>query len=158
MYVRGFETLSAVAPGVDASEVFTLLHWRVLAPPGNGSFRPVDMEQIAALDPDELIFSDPRVRHVVSAEGPWKIVRAVREKHTFIAPALPFGWVGEPASLNRLLGMDWLWRHGQIAPEIGEHEYEMPLAAMQFYPLFFGRPLSNAQLEALVQSTRPLTE
>jgi len=156
VYVRGFDALTAVAPGVGASEAFTLLHWRVLAPPGVGEFRPVALEQIAALDPDELIFTDPRMRRMLTVSDAWRALRAVREKHAYIAPGLPFGWVEAPPSLNRLLGMDWLWRHGEPAPEIGDHEYELPLAATQFYAVFFGHPLSNAQLESLVASARPV--
>ncbi|MFL5252091.1 MAG: hypothetical protein ACJ8AI_04225, partial [Rhodopila sp.] len=38
----------------------------------------------------------------------WKDIRAVREGHAVIAPHLPFGWVEEPPSINRLIGFAWL--------------------------------------------------
>ena len=41
--------------------------------------------------------------------------RAVREGHALIAPAHPFGWIEEPPSINRLLGLAWLSGHEPTA-------------------------------------------
>jgi len=147
VYVRGVESLRAVAPDVGASEVFTLGHWNVLSPPGSGSFRPVTLEQIAALDPDELIFSDERMRRVVAMSEAWRALRAVREGHAYIAPAVPFGWIEEPPSLNRLLGLMWLAGRGGdgIAPMASELGH-----------VLFGHTPTSAQIQALLESTAPL--
>jgi iron complex transport system substrate-binding protein len=108
IYLRGSDQLRAVAPGVGASEVFKLLRWQVLAPPGAGSFRPVTLDQIASLDPDILIFGDPRMRETVASSDRWRAIRAVHAGHAYTDPALPFGWIEEPPSINRTFGYWWL--------------------------------------------------
>ena len=50
-----------------------------------------------------------------------------------IAPPLPWGWLGGPPSLNRLLGLRW------------------QAEARTFHRLFYGVTPSDAQLAALVE-------
>jgi iron complex transport system substrate-binding protein len=151
VYLRGTDPWRAVAPGVGASDVFTLLKWRVVAPDGTGAFRPITLEQIIALDPDELVFSDSRMRAVVAGSAAWRGLRAVREGHAFVAPAVPFGWVEEPPSLNRLFAVAWL-----ANSETPGGELNVPAAATFVDSILFGHTLTNAQLESLAESTRPL--
>ncbi len=143
VYARGPEGTLLAAPGTGATEIFARLGWTVLAPPGDGTFRPATTEQIAALDPDLVIFADPAARQA-AATPDWQAVRAVREGHALIAPAAPFGWVEEPPSLNRLLGLAWLG--GSDAAT---------LAAL-FDTLVFGHTPTRAELAALAASVQPL--
>jgi iron complex transport system substrate-binding protein len=108
LYARGADGLTVAAPGTDVTAVFTRLGWQVLAPAGEASFRQSSIDAIRALDPDELIFSNPAMRDTLARSDAWKAVRAVREGHAVVAPALPFGWVEEPPSINRLIGLAWL--------------------------------------------------
>jgi iron complex transport system substrate-binding protein len=108
LYARGMDGLLVAAPDTDVTEVFTRLGWQVLAPEGQGTFRPASIEAIRNLDPDILIFSDPAMRQTLQDSAAWKTVRAVREGHALVAPSLPFGWVEEPPSINRLIGLAWL--------------------------------------------------
>jgi iron complex transport system substrate-binding protein len=155
MYLRGSADLRAVAPGVGASEAFAVLDWQVLAPPGAGSFHAVTLDQIAALDPDEIVFADAKMRAVVAASDTWRGLRAVREHHAFVAPNLPFGWIEEPPSLNRLLAVAWLGRHGR-AEDRGDAAKELATDATQFGSAVFGHAPTEAQLEVLAPSSWPL--
>ncbi len=153
IYLRGTTDLRAVAPGVGAAEVFTALHWDVLAPPGSGGFRPVTLDQITALDPDELIFADARMRSVVAASDAWRALRAVRAGRALVAPALPFGWIEEPPSLNRFLGLGWLRAiQAQILvrPDLAAREVATTDADL------FGRQPDPAAVAALAESAKPL--
>jgi iron complex transport system substrate-binding protein len=111
LYARGADGLTVAAPGTDVTEVFTRLGWQVIAPDGNDTFRPSSIATIRALDPDMLIFSDPAMHDTVMHNTAWRTVRAVRDGHVLIAPSLPFGWLEEPPSINRLLGLAWLDGH-----------------------------------------------
>jgi iron complex transport system substrate-binding protein len=144
LYARGPDGLIVTAPDTDVTEVFKRLGWQVIAPDGQGTFRKSSIEAIAALDPDILIFSDPAMHATLTQPGAWKSVRAIREGHALVAPALPFGWVEEPPSINRLLGLAWLGGH------------EPANAAATFYAVVYGRALTPAQLDSVLDGVRSL--
>lgn len=146
VYARGADGLNVVAPGNIETQVFDVLHWQVLAPAGSGVFRHTTIEEIKTLNPDVLIFADPVVRQAIAASPDWRALRAVREHHAYIAFNLPFGWIEEPGSINRLLGLAWL--------EGGEPGG----VAQRFYPLLYNRTLDDAQVKTVretMQSIEP---
>jgi iron complex transport system substrate-binding protein len=144
LYARGADGLTVTAPDTDVTEVFKHLGWQVIAPEGQGTFRKSTIEAIAALDPDILIFSDPAMRATLARPDAWKSVRAIRENHALAAPALPFGWVEEPPSINRLLGLAWLSGH------------EPAIMAATFYAVVYGRALTQTQLGAVLDGVRSI--
>jgi len=144
LYARGADGLTVTAPDTDVTEVFKHLGWNVIAPDGNGTFRTSSIEAIAALDPDILIFSDPAMRATLMHPDAWKSVRAIREGHALVAPALPFGWIEEPPSINRLLGLAFLSGH------------EPATIAATFYAVVYGRALTPLQLDAVLGGVRSI--
>jgi len=109
MYLRGFDPLITAAPDSQAAELFHALGWTVLAPPTGGpGFRPVSLAQIAALDPDILVMGEASWRDNTPGDPAWATIRAVHTGQVMVAPALPFEWIAEPPSVNRLLGLAWL--------------------------------------------------
>ena len=144
VYARGTDGLTVVAPGNIGTQVFGLLHWRVLAPSGTGVFRHTTLEEIKALDPDVLIFADPAMRQTIAASPEWRALRAVREHRAYTAFNLPFGWIEEPGSINRLLGAAWL-KGGDPGA-----------TAQRFYTLLYGRPLDDAQVQTIRQTMQPI--
>ncbi len=144
VYARGADGLTVAAPGTEVTEVFARLGWNAVAPEGEGPFRPASIEAIRALDPDILIFADPAMRDAIAHGGAWQTVRAVREGHAFIAPGLPFGWLEEPPSINRLLGLAWL---GGGDPAT---------LAVLFNATVYGHALTPAQRETVLAGIRPI--
>jgi iron complex transport system substrate-binding protein len=144
LYARGADGLSVAGPDTDVTAVFKRLGWQVVAPDGQGSFRPASIDAIRTLDPDMLIFSDPTMRATVRQSEAWKTVRAVREGHVLISPSLPFGWVEEPPSINRLVGLAWLSGRDPVT-----------LAAVS-NAVLYGHALTSAQLDAVLAGVRPV--
>jgi iron complex transport system substrate-binding protein len=105
---RGADGLTVVAPGSDLAETFARAGWQIVAPKGEGPSRPATMADIRALDPDVIVFTDPAMHTTLIESESWRSLRAVRDGHAFVAPGLPFGWIDEPPSINRLLGLAWL--------------------------------------------------
>lgn len=140
VYARGADGLDVAAPGSGAAAVFALLGWRVLAPAGEGAFRHATMEQVAALDPDRLVFADAGMRATVAGSPEWRALRAVRTGQASVMPATPFGWAEEPPSINRLLGLALLRQPGTAA------------AAQA---TLFGRALDPAAVEAMLRPIGP---
>lgn len=139
---RGADGRTLIAPGSDLAGVFRRLGWQVVAPDGNGPFRGATMDEIRRLDPDILVFSDPEMRAALAHSPEWQSLRAVREGRALIAPALPFGWVEEPPSINRLLGFAWLSGRDPVT------------LAASFNAAMYGRVLTQAQLDSLLAGVR----
>jgi iron complex transport system substrate-binding protein len=144
VYARGADGLMVAAPDTDVTAIFHRLGWPVLAPDGTGTFRPASIEAIRQLDPDIIILSDPAAKPIL-ATAPWAGLRAVRDGHAYIAPSMPFGWVEQPPSINRLLGLAWL-RGGD----------PLTLAALS-NSIVYGRSLTQDQLLAIADTTRSIT-
>ena len=143
LYARGADGLTAAAPDTEITAIFGRLGWHVVAPDGSGPFRRTTVDAIRTLDPDIIILSDPAAKPVLTTPE-WTALRAVSDGHAYIAPSEPFGWVEEPPSINRLLGLAWL---GGGDPRT--------LAAL-FNATVYGRVLTASQLTAIAGATPSL--
>ena len=141
---RGLDGLTLVAPGTDLAESFTRAGWQLVAPPGQGPSRQTSLDDVRALDPDIVVFTDPSMRATLAQSEAWRSLRAVRDGHAFVAPNMPFGWLDEPPSINRLLGFAWL---GGAEPRT--------LGAL-FNAVVYGRALTTPQLDTLLASVHSL--
>jgi iron complex transport system substrate-binding protein len=141
---RGPDGLTLVAPGTDLAESFTRAGWQLVAPSGQGPSRQASLDDVRALDPDVIMFTDPAMRAILSQSVAWRSLRAVRDGHAFLVPDMPFGWLDEPPSINRLLGLAWL---GGAEPRT--------LAAL-FNAVVYGRALTAPELDALLIGARSL--
>ncbi len=141
---RGPDGRTVVAPGTDLAETFARLGWQLIAPPGEGASRQGSVDDIRALDPDVLVLADPAMRATLAASEAWRSLRAVREGHAYVAPVLPFGWLDEPPSINRLLGLAWLAGGDPRA-----------LAGL-FNAVVYGHVLTAPQLDALLAGVHPV--
>ena len=144
IYARGADGLSLAAAGTEVTAAFARAGWQVLTPDGDGPFRHVSIETIRALDPDILIFAEPAMRDAAAKVSAWQSVRAVRDGHVFFAPTQPFGWLEEPPSINRLLGLAWL------------AGADPATLAPLFNAAVFGHVLSPGQLGAIIAGTQPI--
>jgi iron complex transport system substrate-binding protein len=138
LYARGADGLTVAAPDTDVTAVFSRVGWQPVAPDGTGTFRQASVEAIRALDPDVVVFADAAMRDVAARSDAWRAVRAVREGHVLVAPSLPFGWLEEPPSINRLLGLAWLGGRDPVT-----------LAAV-FNAAVYGHALTPAQLDTVL--------
>jgi iron complex transport system substrate-binding protein len=141
---RGPDGLTLVAPGADLAESFTRAGWQLAAPPGQGPSRQASLDDIRALDPDVIVFTDPAMHATLIQSEAWRSLRAVHDGHAFVAPDMPFGWLDEPPSINRLLGVAWL---GGAEPRT--------LGAL-FNAVVYGRALTAPQLDALLAGVHSL--
>jgi iron complex transport system substrate-binding protein len=147
VYGLGPDGLSLAAADAGAAEVFNLLHWQVLAPEGSGAIRPATIDMIASLDPDVLVFQSPGMRQVIAQSLRWRAVRAVQQHRAYVMPARPFGWLGEPPSINRLLGVAALGSDGSGTAAL----------AATFYAVVYGRSPTNEQMNEIREGLQPLS-
>ncbi len=142
IYARGADGVSLAASSTEVTDAFARVRWPVLAPDGEGPFSQVSIETIPALDPDILIFAEPAMRDTIAQATAWQSVRAVRDGHVFFAPSQPFGWLEEPPSINRLVGLAWL------------AGADPATLAPLFNAVVYGRVLSPAQNGAILAGSK----
>lgn len=99
-------------------------------------------------NPDVILTSNPDFARTALAEAGWQGLRAVREHRVYRAPLVPFGWIDEPPSANRLIGLNWLFA---VLYERGNTE-DMRRAGRDFYGLFYHVRPTDAQLDRLLSS------
>ena len=109
--------------------------------PGRGGTIEATPAQIAAWNPDVVVALD---------KPAYKAMRqALPGTKALLAPALPWGWLGEPPSVNRLIGLRWL----ASAFYPGEVKLDLRSEARAFHRLFYGVVPNDAELTALLDGT-----
>ena len=73
---------------------------------------------------------------------------AVSRKRVYLAPAEPFGWIDDPAGVNRIIGLPWL--SALFYPDV--YQEDLRANVREFYDKFYRIKLSDRQLEALVRA------
>ena len=152
-FARGPKGLETGVSGSINTEDIEFVGARNVATPALGArgLAEVSMEQILAWQPDIIIAIDPAFYQAVWHDPLWQPLKAVQQKHVYLAPAAPFGWVDEPPAANRLIGLRWLAKllYPQHFPE------DIRAEARRFYALFYQQDPTDAQLDELLAGTKP---
>ena len=148
LYVMGGDGLKAVARGSYHGELLDLLADNVAVvdnPASKGTGNEVTMEQIMLWDPDFVLFAPDSIYDTVTETQPWNQVSAIVSGAYVRVPDAPMNWMGMPPSVQRYLGLIWLT--AELYPEYSN--YDVTGEIMEFYRLFFGCTLTEAQVEAI---------
>jgi iron complex transport system substrate-binding protein len=119
----------------------------IAAPPTfNGNQLGISLDEVIAAQPDVIVTSDPTFASSVRTLPGWRDMPAIRNGRVYVAPAVPFGWLDAPPSLNRLLGVEWLAR------VLHPRSFREPLGPRikAFYRLYYHREPTDDQLRALL--------
>lgn len=126
----------------------------VAAAAGRGGLTRVSMEQMLAWDPEVILTQEPAFAELLRRDPLWRGISAVQSGRIHLAPMLPFGWLDGPPSVNRLIGVRWLLE--KLHPGHAALRGLPPLAqaVREFYALFYGAQLSDAQVQNLLGIAR----
>jgi iron complex transport system substrate-binding protein len=113
---------------------------------GRGNIATVSLEQLIAWQPEIVVTLNRAFFDSVKSKPGWDQVKAVKEGKVFLAPALPWGWIDAPPSLNRLIGLRWLLQTFYPA----EAKLDLRAETRAFYGLFYGVTPSDAQIDRLL--------
>jgi iron complex transport system substrate-binding protein len=116
-----------------------------------GNLSDVSMEQILAWQPDAIVTINRAFYDAVWKDPLWQGVKAVQNKRVYLSPLLPFTWIDEPPSANRLLGLRWLGKvlYPETFPE------DLRAETKKFYALFYHREPTDPQIDALLAGSAP---
>jgi iron complex transport system substrate-binding protein len=151
-YGRGTDGLQTGASGSINLEMLTFLDVINVADGHVGDrLTAVTAQQIMAWNPAVIVAQERAFADRIRADPSWQAVDAVKGKHIYSQPMQPFGWVDDPPSVNRLLGLQWLAK--ELYP--GLPHTDPADTVRQFYDLFYQVKLTDAQVQSLLQSAAP---
>lgn len=108
----------------------------------------VSMEQLMLWQPDVILINDAHFYQTIAKDPRWARIKAVKDNRFYKVPNLPFGWIDQPPSVNRLLGASWL--SYILAPEQYSKDAYIR-AVIEYYALFYQHYLSEEALISLVK-------
>jgi iron complex transport system substrate-binding protein len=140
----GLTTATAASSLGDVLRLVGLVNVADGAQPGELSH--VTRDQVYAWNPDIVVTNNPGFWKA-GKEPDWGGLPAVAQGRVYLAPALPFGWIDEPPSVNRLLGLIWAGHilYPAVYPE------DLRAEARDFYRRFYRIELDDEQFQALSQ-------
>jgi iron complex transport system substrate-binding protein len=147
-YARGPDGLTTALPGSPAGEAIDEAGAiNVASGLGRGTEAMISREQLLAWDPAIIIAQDRRFYGAVRRDRALRRLSAVRNHRVYLEPRYPFGWIEDPSSINRLIGLYWL--SSLFYPDATQED--LRATACDFYDKFYELKLTNAQLEAMVR-------
>jgi iron complex transport system substrate-binding protein len=123
----------------------------VAAALGFGGTARVTPAQLIAWDPDIVIAERESFYEALKSDPQWQRLKAVRQGKFYLAPSLPFGWIGDPQGVNRIIGLSWLT--ALFYPSALQQSLSASTA--DFYERFYGAKPSDKQLTQLLQRALP---
>jgi iron complex transport system substrate-binding protein len=115
-----------------------------------GGLVNVSLEQIIVWNPDTIITVDTNFYRSVATDAAWSGIAGIKAKRVYLSPSLPYGWIDEPPSVNRLLGLQWLVR--LFYPQ--RFKEDLQPVTRDFYRLFYQVDLGAAELEQLLRNAQ----
>jgi iron complex transport system substrate-binding protein len=138
-YARGGEGLETGLDGsINMEAIDVAGGYNVVAAAGRGGIVTVSLEQVLGWAPQVVLTQDPTLARRLLADPLWRAVPAIRDRRVLCAPALPFGWLDVPPSVNRLIGVRWLLAHLHGTPDTA-----LSRDADEFCRLFYGHGFSG---------------
>jgi len=144
-YSRSENGLATATSRAHSTDVLRLMGLENVADAKPGDLFEVTREELIAWQP-QAVFAPNAEDSKAFAAPEWSGLPAVAQHRVFAAPRPPFGWIDEPPSVNRLLGLLWVGHllYPQAYPE------DMRQTAKAFYSRFYQVEPSDAQLDRLL--------
>jgi iron complex transport system substrate-binding protein len=114
---------------------------------GRGELTRVTRGHVIDWNPAIIIAQQRSFYDALLRSTAWRGLIAVAGKRVYLAPADPFGWIDDPAGVNRIIGLYWL--AGLFYPD--QYQEDLRTNAREFYDKFYRIKLTDRQLEALVR-------
>ena len=114
---------------------------------GNAELTRVTREQIFQWNPTIIIAQQRAFYNSLLRSPAWRGLEAVAKKRVYLAPSDPFGWIDNPAGVNRIIGLPWL--SSVCYPAV--YQEDLRATVRDFYDKFYRVKLTDKQLEALVR-------
>ena len=115
-----------------------------------GGGNQINLETAMMADPDVIIFTEESIYKEVSTLSGWKEMTALKNGRYYMVPTMPYNWLGNPPSMNMLIGVWWLGN--LLYPEY--YSYSMVDKARKIYSLLWGYDLSVEEAETMLERAK----
>ena len=106
----------------------------------------VSLEQVYKADPDVILFTADSIYDSVASDPAWANLRAIREGRFYRIPGEPYTWMGNPPSMNMIMGI--LWLGNLLYPQY--YDYDMTEATVQVFKVLWDCDITEAQAEKIL--------
>lgn len=145
----GEEGLNTNANGSFHAQVLDLIGAKNIADvevTGAGAGSQVSLEQILEWNPEVILTYTKDVYEIVTTDGRWKDLDAVKNGRVYKIPTAPFNFISDPPSVNRMIGISWLGN--LLYPD----QYEFTNEEMKtFYKDFYHIELKEDMIEEIME-------
>ena len=153
-YLTGDSGTSALAKGGFMAQVVDMVANNCIevenaTASGNGD--QISLEQIAAFDPQMIVFTADSYYGSVATDPAWAGITAVEDGQVYEAPSKPYNWLSGPPSVNQIMGMQWLAR--LCYPD--QFPDSMTDVAKSYYKTFYGHELTDEECRAIMANALP---
>lgn len=150
MYATGAYGYQAKAKGSIHSNAIDLLGVNNVAVIEDANATEVSPEQVMIWQPEVLLLSpESGFFSYVYEDETWSSIEAVRSRRVYEVPYQPYEWLDRPPSVQTVLGMKWLGN--LLCPDL--YDFDMVECAQEFFELFWGYHLSEAEANELLANS-----
>jgi iron complex transport system substrate-binding protein len=154
LYCLGDKGLNVIAEGSYHAETVNLLGDNVAKLSdvvSSGMGNEIDLEQIMVWNPGVVLFAPDSIYDTVSDDPAWQELSAVAAGSYYKTPAVPYGWLSSPPSVQRYLGM--LWLGSLLYPDYAD--YDLKEKVTQYYKTFYDCELTDEMYTQLMTGALP---
>lgn len=151
LYCVGDSGTNVLAKGSFQANVVDMLAQNVAvvdSPAGTGAGNESNLEQIAAWNPDVILFAPDSIYDTVASDPAWASVPAIKDGRFYRVPGSPYNWLHNPPTVNQVLGLQWLAR--VLYPEQFDGLGSTYDVARDYYKTFYGHDLSQQEYDDMV--------
>jgi iron complex transport system substrate-binding protein len=145
-YGRDEDGLTPVPPRSISAEVLALLGLSNVVPVDKSKGK-ITSQQLLAWNPAVILTMSEGFAAQLRNDPAYAPLSAVKDDHVLLAPKLPFGWIDEPPSVNRLLGL--LWVGHALRPE--RFTGDLRAETRSFFHDFYRHDLSDTELDQILK-------
>ena len=150
LYCLGDTGTNVIANGSFQANVVDMVANNVAvvdSPAGSGAGNESNLEQIAAWDPEVILFGPDSIYDTVADDPTWSTLTAIQNGTYYRVPGEPYNWLNNPPTVNQVLGMQWLAR--LLYPEQFEDKESTYDVISEYYELFYGYDLTEEEFTEL---------
>lgn len=111
-----------------------------------GGESEVSFEQLMNWNPDMILVDGQTLYQTIMNDPTWRALTAVQNNKVYCIPNVPYSFLNNPPSINRVIGINWLGN--LLYPD--QYHLDIESEIKQFYKLFYHVDLTDEQYDEIM--------